>query len=190
MCSVAQSWLTLSDSMDYSPPDFSVHGVSQARILEWVTISFSRGSSRTKDQTRISCIADGFFTTEPLGKFATVGYIFSNDGNMIFFVFFFQPLLKSVYLLGSPPHPPIWVLLAVWLLDRLYSVASVVSNSLQPHGLQPTRLPCPWDSPGKNTGVGCHYLLQSWIGYVTSYVCFLMFNTGIISAYVLGCYKD
>ena len=51
MCSVAQSWLTLSDSMDYSPPDFSVHGVSQARILEWVAISFSRGSSRTKDQT-------------------------------------------------------------------------------------------------------------------------------------------
>ena len=39
-------------------------------------------------------------------------------------------------------------------------VASVVSNSVQPHGLQPTRLPCPWDSPGKNTGVGCHFLLQ------------------------------
>ena len=32
--------------------------------------------------------------------------------------------------------------------------------SLQPHGLQPTRIPCPWDSPGKNTGVGCHFLLQ------------------------------
>ena len=39
-------------------------------------------------------------------------------------------------------------------------VASVVSNSVQPHGLQPTRLLCPWDSPGKNTGVGCHFLLQ------------------------------
>ena len=37
---------------------------------------------------------------------------------------------------------------------------SVVSDSLQPHGLQPTRLPCPWDSPGKNTAVGCHFLLQ------------------------------
>ena len=37
---------------------------------------------------------------------------------------------------------------------------SVVSNSLQPHGLQPARLLCPWDSPGKNTGVGCHSLLQ------------------------------
>ena len=37
---------------------------------------------------------------------------------------------------------------------------SVLSNSLWPHGLQPARLLCPWDSPGKNTGVGCHALLQ------------------------------
>ena len=37
---------------------------------------------------------------------------------------------------------------------------SVMSDSLQPHGLQPSRLLCPWDSPGKNTGVGCHFLLQ------------------------------
>ena len=36
----------------------------------------------------------------------------------------------------------------------------VVSNPLQPHRRQPTRLPCPWDSPSKNTGVGCHFLLQ------------------------------
>ena len=39
-------------------------------------------------------------------------------------------------------------------------VASVVSNSVRPHRRQPTRLPCPGDSPGKNTGVGCHFLLQ------------------------------
>ena len=38
--------------------------------------------------------------------------------------------------------------------------ASVVSDSVQPHRWQPTRLPGPWDSPGKNTGVGCHFLLQ------------------------------
>ena len=37
---------------------------------------------------------------------------------------------------------------------------SVVSDSLQPHGLYPARLLCPWDSPGKNSGVGCHALLQ------------------------------
>ena len=36
----------------------------------------------------------------------------------------------------------------------------VVSDSVRPHRHQPTRLSCPWDSPGKNTGVGCHFLLQ------------------------------
>ena len=35
-----------------------------------------------------------------------------------------------------------------------------MSYSVRPHRRQPTRLPCPWDSPGKNTGVGCHFLLQ------------------------------
>ena len=40
------------------------------------------------------------------------------------------------------------------------SVTSVVSNSVRPHRQQPTRLPHPWDSPGKNTGVGCHFPLQ------------------------------
>ena len=39
-------------------------------------------------------------------------------------------------------------------------VASVMSDSVRPHRPQPTRLPCPWDSPGKNTGVGCHFFLQ------------------------------
>ena len=39
-------------------------------------------------------------------------------------------------------------------------VTSVVSNSVQPHRRQPTRLPCLWDSPGKNIGMGCHFLLQ------------------------------
>ena len=38
--------------------------------------------------------------------------------------------------------------------------ASVMSDSVRPHRRQPTRLPRPWDSPGKNTGVGCHFLLQ------------------------------
>ena len=39
-------------------------------------------------------------------------------------------------------------------------VALVMSDSVQPHRRQPTKLPRPWDSPGKNTGVGCHFLLQ------------------------------
>ena len=47
------------------------------------------------------------------------------------------------------------VLLLLLLLSR-----SVVSDSMRPHRRQPTRIPRPWDSPGKNTGVGCHFLLQ------------------------------
>ena len=42
--------------MDCSTPGFSVHGISQARILEWVAISFPRGSLQPRDQTRVSCI--------------------------------------------------------------------------------------------------------------------------------------
>ena len=47
---------TLCDPMDSSPPGFSVHWILQARGLEWVTISFSRGSSQPRDQTRVSHI--------------------------------------------------------------------------------------------------------------------------------------
>ena len=49
-------------------------------------------------------------------------------------------------------------LLILWKVKGI--VASVTSNSLRPHGLQPTRLLCPWNSPGKNTGVNCHTFLQ------------------------------
>ena len=51
---------------------------------------------------------------------------------------------------GAHQHP----------LESVITVASVVSDSVRPHRPQPTRLPRPWDSPGKNTGVGCHFLLQ------------------------------
>ena len=55
--SVAQSCLTLCDPVDCSPPGSFVHGISQTRTLEWVTISFSRGHSRPQDQTHSSCSA-------------------------------------------------------------------------------------------------------------------------------------
>ena len=67
-CVVTKSCLTLCDPMDCSPPGSSVHGISQARILQWVAISFSKESSRPRDWTCISCLAGRFFTTEPPGK--------------------------------------------------------------------------------------------------------------------------
>ena len=54
---VAQSCLTLWDPMDYT----AVHGILQARILEWVAFPFSRGSSQPRGQTQVSCIAGRFF---------------------------------------------------------------------------------------------------------------------------------
>ena len=83
-----QSYLTLCDPIDGSPPGSPVPGIRQARPLEWVAISFSNGQSEK------------------------------------------------------------------WKWSR-----SVVSDSSQSHGLQPTRLLRPWDFPGKSTGVGCHCLL-------------------------------
>ena len=54
--------------LDYSPPISSVHGISQARILEWITIPFSRGSSWPQNQTWVSCIAGRFFTIWATGE--------------------------------------------------------------------------------------------------------------------------
>ena len=53
-----------------------------------------------------------------------------------------------------------WIILDLFISCCCCWVASVVSDSAWPHRRQPTRLPRPWGSPGKNTGVGCHFLLQ------------------------------
>ena len=64
------------------PMDYTVDGILQARILEWVAYPFSRGSFQPKDQTHISCgscIAGVFFTHEPLGKLIHRWYKFNAD---------------------------------------------------------------------------------------------------------------
>ena len=66
MC--AQSYPTLSDPLDCNPPTSSVYGICQTRILEWVVISFSGGSSQPRDQIWVSCISGRFFTNEPQGS--------------------------------------------------------------------------------------------------------------------------
>ena len=99
--------------MDCSLPGSSVHGIFQARVLESVAISFSRGSSRPRDRTCISCI----------GRFGVL-YHWATAA---------AAAAKSLQLCPTLCDP----------IDR-----------------QPTRLARPWDSPGKNTGLGCHFLLQ------------------------------
>ena len=66
-CSVVQSCPTLCDPVDCSPPGASVHGILQARILEWAAMSSSRGSSRPRDRTCVSCTAGRLLTAEPPG---------------------------------------------------------------------------------------------------------------------------
>ena len=69
---VTQSCMTLCHPKDYSPPGSSVHGIFQARIAEWVAVSFTRGSSRPSDRTRVSyvsCICQaGFLPLAPPGR--------------------------------------------------------------------------------------------------------------------------
>ena len=58
---VTQSCLTLCDPVDCSPPGSSVHEILQVRILEWVAMPSSRGSSQPRDQTQVSHMDGGFF---------------------------------------------------------------------------------------------------------------------------------
>ena len=100
--------------MDYSPPGSSVHWILQARVLEWVAISFSRGSSRPRDRTRVSHIAGKCFTLWT-----------TRTGNSFFF--FFSVKAQSGFQIQLP-----WVCQAVGnkdKLDILLSSGSLVSSS-------------------------------------------------------------
>ena len=60
--SIRHNWMTTTtNTMDSSPPGSAIHGIFQARVLEWAAISFSRGSSQPRDRTRVSYIADRRF---------------------------------------------------------------------------------------------------------------------------------
>ena len=113
--------MTLGDPMDCSLLGSSVQGISEARILEWVAISYSRGLSQSRDWTQVSCVSRRIL---------------------------YHCTTWEAY------HP------LSCCCCCCCCIASVVSDSVWPHRWQPTRLPRPWDSPSKNTGVGCHFLLQ------------------------------
>ena len=81
---VTQSCLTLCDPMDCSLPGFSDHGIFQARVLEWVAISFSRESSQPRDQTWVSRIVGRCFTlwaTREALKIIWIGKLIGNLQN-------------------------------------------------------------------------------------------------------------
>ena len=101
LCMHAQLCLTLGDPMDCSPPGSSAHGTFQARILEWVAISFFMGSSQSRDRTYISCLA---------GSLSHVGSPREDRGSLKFLIISFiwvvshrKPLVLSI-----PNHGVFW----------------------------------------------------------------------------------
>ena len=64
---------------------------------------------------------------------------------------------------------------------------SVVSDSSQPHGLQPTRLLCPWDFPGNSTGVGCHCLLRMWYYFSSNSILWCLVGINIWLPFYISC---
>ena len=123
------------EPIDYSPPGSSVHRISQARVLEWVAISLFRGSSQTQ---------------EPIGRQILYHWATREDPKSTILQWKIKenkfPIIKSIYL--KYPY------------TSTCQVTLVVSDSLKPYGLWPTRILSPWDSPDRKTGVGCHFLLQ------------------------------
>ena len=115
---VVQLCLTPCGPLDCSLPGYSVHGILQARILEWVAISFSRGSSQPRDQTCYSCIG-----RQILYHWGTREALYN---------YFSENLVISQYYLF------------VFILQFIHSV---LSNSLWLHELQHTRFPCPSPTP-------------------------------------------
>ena len=98
---VAQLCLTLCDPVDCSPPGYSIHRVFQARVLDWVAISFSRGSFRPRGWTQVSHIAGRCFTIWAIRE-APLYILIAYEVNIIFhflvdFTFLFSKILISKF---------------------------------------------------------------------------------------------
>ena len=131
-----QSCPALCNPIDSSSPGSPIPGILQARTLEWVAVSFSNAwkwKVKGKSLSRVRLFEIPWTAAHQ----APLSMGFSRQEYW------------SGLPLPSPMHES-----EKWKWSR-----SVVSDSLQPHGLQPTRLLCLWDFPGKSTGVGCHCLL-------------------------------
>ena len=123
-CGLVTSVMSDCDPMDCSLPGSSVHGILQARILEWVAMPFSRESPWPRDGTWVSCIADRFFTIEPLRKLMKVKVtrLCPTLGNPMDYTIheIFQWSILSLHLLGrSAAFYPVKCSLSVDTLSSL-----------------------------------------------------------------------
>ena len=129
---VTQSCPTLCDPTDCSPPGFSIHGILQARILEWIAIPFSRESSWPRDWTQVFCIASRFFAVWATREAQSVKS-WTSKPNLYDISFSYWVTLHHSSIVFSSVHQ----------FSR-----SVVSNSVRPHESQHARPPCPSPTPG------------------------------------------
>ena len=133
---------TLCDPIDGSPPGSPVPGILQARTLEWVAISFSNAWKWKVKVKSLSCVRL-FLTPWTAAHQAPPSMGFPRQATR-------EAQKRKKKLKNCPCNE----------IQMLFFSHPIVSDSVRPHRQQPTRLPDPWDSPGKNTGVGCHFLLQ------------------------------
>ena len=121
-----QSCLTLCSPMDYSPPDSSVHGILQVRILEWIAVPSSRGSAQPLSLTSLLHCHVGSLPLAPPGKLSGE----ENNNSCMFFV----PQCNGV---SSPSQPPLLEISSLWLPDSRATVFSAVKCYLVPPNSRP-----------------------------------------------------
>ena len=152
---------TLCDPMDYT-----VHGILQARILEWIPFPFSRGFSQPRNQTTSTALQVDSLPAKPQGKSRNTGV---GGLSLLQWIFPTQELNQDLlhcrlilYQLSYQGRPDTdWRIINDCSMRKRYKLlwknesCSVVSNSLQPHGLY-----SPWNSLGKNTRANNLLLLQ------------------------------
>ena len=183
MCMCAQSLLlcpTLCDSMEFSHPPLptssSTHGISQARILEWVAISSSRGSFQPKDWTHISwgsCIAGGFFTMSHQGS-PTLNFPCATNSFRFPFTYSFKSPSTVLYPYENNVlfhYSTYYIILKFGKISWLLPILCIIHTHLQIIFHLTTSVQfssvvksCPtlWDSMNRSTpGLPVHHQLQS-----------------------------
>ena len=159
--------------MDYSPPGSSVHGILQARILEWVAISFSRGTS-----IELAKNLFGFFC-KMVWKICKMVWKTNFWSTQHCFQCELQGSLDKT-INNSNDYNLIKLLLCIISFTRVLSRFSRVQLCVTPWTIA-TRFLCPWDFPGKNIGGGCHFLLQGIFptqGWNPRLLCLLRWQAG------------
>ena len=155
VCSVVQSRSTLCDPVDCNPLDSSAYRIFQARILEWVAISSCREFSWPRDRTRVSCIAGGFFTTEPCGNPPAMQEMqeirvwspAGGNGNPFQYSCLENPVEREAWWATVHRVPKNWTWLSDWA--RWAHLTNKSSSNLSRHNPLSCHLLC----PGFNIGI-------------------------------------